>query len=67
MGDLNEKFLQVFEAIKKIINCIADQDDSIKFELNDATKRSFRVRNRRKELKYIQDVRNILSHPLQRK
>jgi hypothetical protein len=63
MANLNEEFLQIFEAIKRTVNRIADREDSQDFELSAATGTSYLVRNRNAELRYIRDIRNAIGHP----
>lgn len=63
MADLNDDFLQIYEAIKRTVNRIADQEDSHEFDLSAARSVSGLVRNRYPELQYIRDVRNALCHP----
>jgi CBS domain-containing protein len=65
MTDFNEEFRQTFEAIKRVINRFAALEDSNEFELSAACAKSYLIRNRRVELEYIRQVRNVQNHPQQ--
>lgn len=58
----NGKFLQLYENLKRQINAIA-RTDSQEMELIQACARSKRVQQRRSEIVYMRDVRNLLAHP----
>lgn len=62
MTDLNAEFIQVYEALKTVVNRLAGMDDSQVFQLELATNKSHRVRNRKDEISYIRKVRNGLIH-----
>jgi CBS domain-containing protein len=65
VADLNTEFLQVFEAIKLVVNRLAGKENSREFELFEACQKNTRVRNRKPEIEYIKDVRNLLVHQVQ--
>jgi predicted transcriptional regulator len=65
VADLNTEFLQVFEAIKSVVNRLADDEDSQEFKLSAACRKNARVQRRRTELEYIKDVRNLHVHQQQ--
>lgn len=61
--DLNHAFIQAYEGLKVQINRRAGEDGSKEFLLQRAIQRDGAVRRQEDLLKYIRDVRNVLSHP----
>lgn len=58
----NDQFLGLFEAIKKLVNEIAGID-SYELQLDVASERSRRVKDRLSDIRHVRNVRNILAHP----
>ena len=58
----NDQFIRLFEAIKDQVNSIAGST-SRELELDAASDRSRRVKDRRSEIRHVKDVRNVIAHP----
>lgn len=58
----NAIFIQSFERLKTVINIMAFKEGSTSMEISAAVYKNSRVKRCEKELRYIREVRNLLSH-----